>query len=37
MGRSRGLSNVVVKPDAWVTLTDGVLLVVETASTGVQP
>ena len=37
MGRSRGLSNVVVGPDASVTLTDGVLLVVETASTGDQP
>jgi thiamine pyrophosphokinase len=34
MGRSRGLSNVVVGPGASVTLTDGVLLVVETASTG---
>ena len=34
MGRSRGLSNVVVGPDASVTITDGVLLVVETASTG---
>ena len=34
MGRSRGLSNVVVGPSASVTLTDGVLLVVETASTG---
>ena len=37
MGRSRGLSNVVVGPDASVTITDGVLLVVETASTGDQP
>jgi thiamine pyrophosphokinase len=34
MGRSRGLSNVVVSPNASVTLTDGDLLVVETASTG---
>jgi len=34
MGRSRGLSNVVVGPDASITLTDGILLVVETASTG---
>jgi thiamine pyrophosphokinase len=37
MGRSRGLSNVVVGPDPSVTLIDGVLLVVETASTGDQP
>lgn len=34
MGRSRGLSNVVIGPDASVTLTDGILLVIETASTG---
>jgi thiamine pyrophosphokinase len=37
VGRSRGLSNVVVGPDASVTLIDGVLLVVETASTGDHP
>jgi thiamine pyrophosphokinase len=37
MGRSRGLSNVVVGTDASVTLTDGVLLVVETASMGDEP
>ena len=37
MGRSRGLSNVVVGPGASVTLTDGVLLVVETAITGDNP
>jgi thiamine pyrophosphokinase len=36
MGRSRGLSNVIVGPEASVTLTEGVLLVVETASTGVN-
>ena len=34
MGRSRGLSNVIVGPDASVSLTDGVLLVIETAATG---
>src|SRR5262245_16337040 len=34
MGGSRGLSNVVVERDASVRLTDGVLLVVETASKG---
>jgi thiamine pyrophosphokinase len=34
MGGSRGLSNVVVEPGASVRLSDGVLLVVETASTG---
>jgi len=34
MGNSRGLSNVVVGRDASVTLTDGILLVVETATTG---
>jgi thiamine pyrophosphokinase len=34
MGRSRGLSNVVVGPGASITLADGVLLVVETAITG---
>ena len=34
MGRSRGLSNVVVESDASVRLTEGVLLVIETASTG---
>jgi thiamine pyrophosphokinase len=33
-GRSRGLSNVVVEAGASVRLTDGVLLVVETTSTG---
>ena len=37
MGRSRGLSNVIVNPDASVFLTDGVLLLVEIASTGVNP
>jgi thiamine pyrophosphokinase len=37
LGGSRGLSNVVVAPGASVRLTDGVLLVVETASTGDQP
>jgi thiamine pyrophosphokinase len=37
MGRSRGLSNVVVGPGASVTLTGGVLLVVETAITGDHP
>jgi thiamine pyrophosphokinase len=34
MGGSRGLSNVVVESGASVRLSDGVLLVVETASTG---
>ena len=34
LGRSRGLSNVVVAPGASVRLSDGILLVVETASTG---
>jgi thiamine pyrophosphokinase len=37
MGPSRGLSNVVVGPDASVSLIDGVLLVVETAITGDHP
>ena len=37
MGPSRGLSNVIAGPDASVSLTDGLLLVVETASTGVNP
>jgi thiamine pyrophosphokinase len=36
MGGSRGLSNVVVSPDASVRLTDGVLLVVETSVSGEQ-
>ena len=36
MGRSRGLSNVIVGPGASVSVTDGVLLVVETTSTGVH-
>ena len=36
MGRSRGLSNVIVGPGASVSLADGVLLVIETASTGVH-
>jgi thiamine pyrophosphokinase len=36
MGGSRGLSNVVVESGASVRLTEGVLLVVETASTGEQ-
>jgi thiamine pyrophosphokinase len=34
LGRSRGLSNVIAAPGASVRLTDGALLVVETASTG---
>ena len=34
LGRSRGLSNVVVAAGASVRLADGVLLVVETTSTG---
>ncbi len=37
MGGSRGLSNVVVESGASVRLSDGVLLVVETASTGEHP
>jgi len=36
MGGSRGLSNVVVESGASVRLTEGVLLVIETASTGEQ-
>lgn len=36
MGASRGLSNEIVEPEASVRLGDGVLLVVETASTGVH-
>lgn len=34
LGRSRGLSNVIVEAGASVRLADGVLLVVETTSTG---
>jgi thiamine pyrophosphokinase len=37
MGSSRGLSNAIVELGASVRLTDGVLLVVETASTGERP
>jgi thiamine pyrophosphokinase len=37
MGGSRGLSNVIVEPGASVRLTGGVVLVVETASSGEQP
>jgi thiamine pyrophosphokinase len=37
LGGSRGLSNVVDAAGASVRLTDGVLLVVETASTGEHP
>jgi thiamine pyrophosphokinase len=37
MGGSRGLSNVIVESGASVRLTDGVLLVVETASVGEHP
>lgn len=37
MGGSRGLSNVIEASGASVQLTDGVLLVVETASTGEHP
>ena len=37
MGRSRGLSNIVVEAGASVRVGDGVLLVVETAATGDHP
>ena len=37
MGGSRGLSNVIDAGGASVRLTDGILLVVETASTGEHP
>lgn len=36
LGRSRGLSNEVVAPGAWVSLERGVLLVTETDTEGVQ-
>lgn len=37
IGRSRGLSNVVVKPPASVSLEGGSLLVIETREEGVEP
>jgi thiamine pyrophosphokinase len=37
MGRSRGLSNVIVDAGASVTLTAGLLLVIETRTTGDHP
>ena len=37
MGRSRGLSNVIDEPPAWVSLDEGTLLVIETTEEGVEP
>ena len=37
IGRSRGLSNVVVEPPASVSLDGGTLLVIETREEGVEP
>lgn len=37
IGRSRGLSNVVVEPPASVSLDGGTLLVIETKQEGVEP
>ena len=37
IGRSRGLSNVVVEPPASVSLDGGTLLVIETRQEGVEP